>query len=205
MKIGPKYKLAKRLGASVFEKTQTQKFQLSEERSSRMRRRGRKPRTLSNYGRQLIEKQRVRFTYGTTEQQLARYANKAREKRGVDSAGQLFQILETRLDNSVYRLGLARTRRTARQMVSHGHITVNGKKVTVASATVREGDVISVRGGSHAKVLFTAEAERMQEYQPPTWLRFDAKKLEGTVVGIPLWNPIEVAFDLHEVLEFYSK
>jgi len=205
MKIGPRYKIGKRLGASVFEKCQTQKFLLSEERSSRVRRHTRRPRSLSNYGRQLIEKQRVRFTYGITERQLSRYAGEARKRHSSDTSAQLYQILETRLDNVVYRLGLAQTRRAARQMVSHGHITQNGRKITVPSATVRNGDSISVREASKTKTLFSADMERIKEHQVPAWLTLDSKKLEGKMVGLPVWNAGDSTFNLADVLEFYSK
>lgn len=205
MKVGPKYKIGKRLGSSVFEKCQTQKFLLSEERSAAKRRRGGRPRSLSNYGRQLIEKQRVRFTYGITERQLARYASEARKQSGVDASVQLFQKLETRFDNVVYRLGLTHTRRGARQMVSHGHVLLNGRKTTVPSAMVRIGDTVTVRDGSKEKPLFTLHTERIDEHQPPSWLKMDAKKLEGGVKGLPAWSPGEAFFDLGEVLEFYSK
>lgn len=205
MKIGPRYKIGKRLGSSVFEKCQTQKFMLSEERSGRTRSRRGRPRSLSNYGQQLLEKQRVRFTYGITERQLARYANEARKQRGAETAAQLYEILETRIDNVVYRLGLAPTRRAARQMVSHGHILLNGRKTTIPSAHVREGDTVAVRDGSKEKTIFVAHQERISEHQVPAWLAFDPKKLTGNVKGKPSWNATDAAFSLMDVLEFYSK
>lgn len=205
MKVGPKYKIGKRLGSSVFEKCQTQKFLLSEERSARTRFRRGRPRSLSNYGRQLLEKQRVRYTYGITERQLSRYAASARTKSGVEVTTRLFQILETRLDNTAYRLGLAATRRAARQMVSHGHIMINGRKTTVPSTALRKGDIVAVRDGSKEKSLFTANLERITEHQVPQWLDLDVKKLSGEVKEMPEWSLGDTAFDLTEVLEFYSK
>ena len=132
MKTGPRYKICKRLGNGVFEKCQTQKFTLSESRRSFQ---GRRPRQISDYGKQLLEKQRVRFTYGITEQQFVNYVNSATKKEG-DAAATLLSTLERRLDNVVYRLGLAPTRRAARQMVVHGHILVNGKKAAIPSHVV---------------------------------------------------------------------
>ena len=141
MKIGPKFKIAKRLGAPIFEKTQSPKFELSLARSS-ARRTNRRHGQASDYKRQLIEKQKMRFTYGLTEKQLRRYIDEAMEKSS-QPVTVLMERLESRLDNVVYRLGLAKTRRLARQIVSHGHICINGKKMTIPSHKVRVGDVIT--------------------------------------------------------------
>ena len=152
MKIGPRYKLGKRLGASVFEKCQTQKFVLSEARSKK-RRTSRRPRQMSDFGKQLLEKQKVRYMYGITEKQFSKYVKEATES-SAESKNMIFQGLEIRLDNIVYRLGLAPTRRFARQMVSHGHIMINGRRVTIPSYRVGTKDVISVRENSKEKGLF---------------------------------------------------
>ena len=130
MKIGPKFKIAKRLGAPIFEKTQTQKFALSESRGGRQNKR--RPGQMSDYKRQLIEKQKMRFTYGISEKQFRRYVDDAVEKSNQPVA-LLMERLESRLDNVIYRMGLAKTRRLARQITSHGHICVNGKKMTIPS------------------------------------------------------------------------
>lgn len=156
MKIGPKFKIAKRLGAPIFEKTQTQKFALSEARGGR--RTNRRPGAMSDFKRQLIEKQKMRFTYGISEKQLRKYIDLSTEKSD-QPISHLIKLLEMRLDNTVYRLGLAKTRQMARQMVSHGHVTVNGKKFTIPSHQVRKGDVISVREGSKSSLLFSNLAE----------------------------------------------
>src|SRR6185312_6886566 len=148
MLVGPKYKICKRLGSSVFEKCQTQKFQLAEarapRRSSRPKRGGG-----SDFGAQLLEKQKARFTYGLSESQFARYVHEAMERKGVAAEG-LLSRLEGRLDNVVFRAGLVSTRRAARQIVSHGHIMVNGKRMTIPSHLVTKGDTVSVREGSKA-------------------------------------------------------
>src|SRR5581483_8756571 len=130
MLIGPKYKICKRLGSSVFEKCQTQKFQLAADRAPR-KTKGR--RGGSDYGAQLIEKQKARFTYGLSEAQFSRYVHEAMEIKGKDSAAGLLARLEARLDNVVYRAGFVKTRRAARQLVSHGHVTVGGKRLNVPS------------------------------------------------------------------------
>ena len=148
MKTGPKYKLAKRLGASIFEKTQGQKFALSQERSA-MNKKGGRGRGPSEFGKQLLEKQKVRVTYGLSESQFSSYVRTAMDSHGANPSEILHRHMEMRLDNIVYRIGLASTRRFARQMVSHGHITVNGKKSTIPSQTIKIGDVIAVEREHH--------------------------------------------------------
>ena len=152
MKIGPKFKIAKRLGAPIFEKTQTAKFELSVARSANQRR-GRRPGQMSDYKRQLLEKQKMRFTYGISERQLRRYVDEAVEKSHQPVAI-IMDRLESRLDNVIYRMGLAKTRRLARQIASHGHICVNGRKMTIPSHRVKVGDVLSIREGSRQTGLF---------------------------------------------------
>lgn len=196
----PKYKICKRLGSGVYEKCQTQKFALSEARAKKTFKRRR---NISDYGRQLLEKQKIRFAYGITEKQLRKYVAAAIATK--EPANTLFELLETRLDNTVYRLGLAPTRRAARQMVSHGHITVNGKKMTVASHTVTKGDTIAVRENSKAKTLFTANAETIEAHTTPAWLTQDAKKLTGSVKALPEISTLDSSFDLSAVFEFYSR
>jgi small subunit ribosomal protein S4 len=203
MKIGPKYKIAKRLGAPIFEKTQTQKFELSVARGGRKT--SKRPSQASDYKKQLIEKQKMRFSYGISEKQLRRYVDEAIAKEGHKPVALLIDRLETRLDNVVYRLGLAKTRQFARQMVSHGHITVNGKKLNVPSHKVRVGDTIAVREGSKGSAMYATLAEKHEAIALPSWLTFDAKKLEGTVKAAPQYNPTETLFDPEQVMEFYSR
>jgi len=202
MIIGPKFKIAKRLGAPIFEKTQTAKFELSKERGGRMKKR--RPGQMSDYKRQLIEKQKMRFTFGITEKQLRRYVDEAVEKSN-QPISVLMTRLESRLDNVVYRLGLAKTRRFARQMVSHGHILVNGRKLTIPSHKLRVDDIISVREGSKNTQLFTTLEETHEATAVPAWLSFDLKKTEGKVTALPTYQPTEILFDPAQVLEYYSR
>lgn len=202
MKIGPKFKIAKRLGAPIFEKTQTQKFALSEARRGRQR--SRRPGAMSDFKRQLLEKQKMRFTYGITEKQLRRYVDEAMTKSHQPIA-LLMSRLESRLDNVVYRMGLARTRRLARQMVSHGHFTVNGKKLTIPSHKVHVGDVIAVRDGSKETGLFINLAETFEPAALRSWVSFDVKKLSGTMTAEPVYDPTDTLFDPEQVLEYYSR
>lgn len=199
MKIGPKYKLARRLGP-LFEKTQTHKFSLRE--SSRFRL---SPRPRSDFGIQLLEKQKARFLYGIPERQFRRYAKEAIAQRRLPAEECLFLDLETRLDNVVYRLGVAPTRLAARQLVSHGHITVNGKKVRIPSCHVRVGDVIAVRSSSQQNKIFADLPERLKEVEPPMWLSREKQGLTAEVRALPLLHKNELVFDIGLILEFYRR
>jgi small subunit ribosomal protein S4 len=202
MKIGPKYKIAKRLGASVFEKTQTQKFAIAAERSA-MNKKGK--RGGSEFGRQLLEKQKVRLTYGLSEKQFYNYVEEAMEATDTTPVDLLHRLLEIRLDNVVYRLGLASTRRAARQMVSHGHITINGVKTTIPSRRVRLTDRIAVREGSKSAALFAGFADKFMERPLPSWLSWNPKTMEGGVSALPNAESASPAGDLVSVLSFYSR
>jgi len=203
MIIGPKFKIAKRLGAPIFEKTQTAKFALSEARGGRQQR-GRRPGQMSDYKRQLIEKQKMRFTYGVSEKQFRRYVNDAVEKSNQPITV-LVARLESRLDNVVYRLGLAKTRQFSRQMVAHGHICVNGKRLKVPSYKVKIGDKISVREGSKESGLFTLLKDEHESAGVPSWLTFDLKEMTGEMKAEPTYEPSETLFDPQQVLEYYSR
>jgi small subunit ribosomal protein S4 len=150
MKIGPRYKIARRLGAPIFEKTQTAKFKA---RTGETRR----PPMRSDFGKQLIEKQKARFTYGVSEKQFSSYVKTVLESKTSVPVQKLLEKLETRLDNVVYRSGFASTRQFARQVVSHGHVLVNGRKLNVPSYVVKPGDMISIREGSKSNGIFKDE------------------------------------------------
>ncbi len=202
--IKSKYKIAKRLGAGVFDQTQTQKFALSEARSKDNRKRGGR-RGGSDYGRQLLEKQRVRFTYGLLERQLSNYAHKAMEAENPSAA--LFTMLETRADNAMYRAGLAPTRRAARQAVSHGHMAINGRRVTTPSHALYAGDTISVRESVRKSPLYAALSDRKPEdtRSVPNWLAVDVNLLTFEVKNQPAYTAAETGLDFATVFEFYSR
>ena len=202
--IKSKFKIAKRLGAGVFEKTQTQKFALSEARSA-ANKKGRGGRGGSDYGRQLLEKQRVRFTYGISERQLSNYAQAAFAEK--DPSISLHKALEMRADSAVYRAGFASTRRAARQGVSHGHFTINGKRITTPSYHLRKGDVIAVREGSRTSPLFAGLAENKEESPRaiPQWLHVDLSLFKAEITGEPSYTPMEAGLDYPTVFEFYSR
>jgi small subunit ribosomal protein S4 len=203
MKIGPKFKIARRLGPTVFEKTQTQKFALNQERRAmKPRGRGRGP---TEFGKQLLEKQKVRLTYGLSERQFSNYIKVAMGQHGANPSEILHRLLELRLDNIVYRLGLASTRRAARQMVSHGHITVDGVKTTIPSRAMRIGDRIAVRDGSKSSVMFEGFADRFMERPLSSWLSWNPKTMEGGITELPTSAANQTAGDLSAVLSFYSR
>ena len=204
MKIGPKYKIARRLNAPVFDKTQTQKFELRKERKGSNRKS--RPKPLSQYGMQLREKQKARYSYLLPERQFSRYVRNAMSDASQKPAQRLYERLEMRLDNVVYRLGLAPTKEAARQMVSHGHVLVNGQRMTIPSHFVQNGDVVSVRESSQSSGLFSDLSERLENYRPPSWLTFDMKKMQGTVQSAPDVNDAtDLLFDIKSILEFYSR
>lgn len=202
MKLGAKYKICRRLGTGVFEKCQTQKFVQSEAKKTRVKKGGR-PKALSDFGRQLIEKQKVRLSYGLSEKQLSNYVEKATHAKGAPVTDKLMELLETRLDNVVYRLGFAGTRRFARQLVSHGHFTVNGKKLTIPSYSVRVGDVVAVREGSRKSAVFAEFDKKVKNHAWPNWLKLVPESLQAEVAAMP--KNEEQFLQLDTVLEFYSR
>lgn len=200
--VKSKYKIAKRLGAGVFEQTQTQKFALSEARTAVTKKKPR-GRGGSDYGRQLLEKQRVRYTYGLNERQLSNYAEKAMKE--ADPSLALHRALEMRADSAVYRAGLAASRRAARQIVSHGHILVNGKRTTTPSHHLRKGDVLTIREGSRTSPLFAGLAEAEEKRSVPQWITVDTSVLRAEVTGEPAYTTVETGLDYPTVFEFYSR
>ena len=183
MKTGPRYKIAKRLGVSVFEKAQTQKFALSADRSAKNKKRGRGRQ--SEYGKQMLEKQKVRITYGLPERQFRNYVRKALGTHSAQPTDRLHELLEMRLDNVVWRLGLASTRRGARQMVAHGHVLVAGKKIRVPSHALRVGDTLAIREGSKAHGVLVGFAEKFAERPLPSWLSWSPMK---RIPWVSLWT-----------------
>ncbi|MDO8729044.1 MAG: 30S ribosomal protein S4 [bacterium] len=202
MKIGPKYKIARRLGAPVFEKTQTQKYALSLARKERSDHKGRrKPK--SEFGQELLEKQKARFSYGVSEKQFRNYVTKA--LHSPNPVQKLFGILESRLDNVIYRSGLAKTRAQARQAANHGHIMINNARVTIPSILLSKGDIVSLRSSSVASPLFGEVTERMKTIAMPVWLKVDLENRQVTVLGQPVYVERENIFDLGVVIEFYNR
>lgn len=155
------------------------------------------------YGMQLREKQKVRRTYGVLETQFRRTFDNADRMKGI-TGDNLLSLLERRLDNVVYRLGLASSRAQARQFVRHGHITVDGKKVNIPSFVVEVGQVISVREKSRDMEHFKALREGTT-HVVPKWLTFEAEQLQGTVNALPQREDVDMSFEEHLIVELYNK
>lgn len=158
----------------------------------------------SEYGIQLTEKQKAKFIYGLLEKQFRGYYDRAKKMEGITGENLLI-LLERRIDNVVFRLGLANTRRQARQIVRHGHIAVNGKRLDIPSALVKAGDVISVMEGSRSKEYFKGMAETLAGKTVPAWLIQDAENLGGKVDRYPTREEIDVTIEEHLIVELYSK
>jgi len=159
---------------------------------------------MSDHGLQLREKQKVRRTYGLQEKQFRRYFKEAERKQGITGENFL-KILESRLDNVIYRLNLARSRPEARQIVLHGHVLVNNRRVNIPSFLVKEGDVVSIkeksRGLAHIKeILETNEGRGV-----PSWLEVDLEKGTGKVLGEPRREDLDMEFEEHLIVEYYSR
>lgn len=160
----------------------------------------------SEYGMQLKEKQKMRFAYGVSEKQFSNYVANLKSvssKLKISAKEALVLALESRLDNTVFKMGLSTSRAGARQMVSHGHIMLNGKKLNVASAVVSVGDVVSVRENSKSRKTYTTIAESLKEYKSPKFLELDTEKMSAKIVSAPLET--EYSFDIDRVLEYYSR
>lgn len=195
---GPAYKQSRRVGISTLE---TGEELVKRSYGPGQHGADRKAKA-SNYGIQLTEKQKIRFTYGITEKQLRKTFEKAGKLSGIHGENML-KLLESRLDNIVFRMGIAPTRRSARQFVNHGHVAVNGKKVDIPSYTVKPGDVVSVRENSKEHKAMKEQLEK--NVKVVDYVTFDKTKLEGTYVRLP--ERSELSSDINEslVVEFYNK
>jgi small subunit ribosomal protein S4 len=198
--VKSKYRIAKRLGAGVFDQTQTQKFALAEANSNKKRSRGQ-----SDFGRQLLEKQRIRYTYGLSERQLSNYAKEAYLAK--DPSATLHKMLEMRADMVLYRAGFATTRRAARQAASHGHITVNGVRIKTPSMQLKKGDKLSIREGARKSPLYAGLAEKnpAESRSVPSWISVDVNLLTAEIKGEPTYSSAEIGLDYSTLFEFYSR
>ncbi len=157
----------------------------------------------SGYAKQLNEKQKVKFVYGVLEKQFEGYYEKASKQRGVTGENMLV-LLERRLDNVVYRLGLGKTRAMARQLVNHGHFTVNGQNVDIPSYQVKVGDIIAVRPSKANKEMW-AQQKEVKNLSVAKWLEYDNNTLSGTVARLPERSDIDLEIKEHLIVELYSK
>jgi small subunit ribosomal protein S4 len=199
--LGPKHKLCRRVGEKICGNDKCP-----------VTRRPYKPgvhgptsRTrLTGYGIQLLEKQKAKMIYGLLERQFRKYVEMASRSKG-NTSDVLLQLLETRLDNVIYRLGFANTRSQARQFVGHGHFTVNGRKVTVPSIALRSGDAIGVRVQSAKSKIFEGMKEKLAAKDIPAWLTLDAEALTAKVIGLAQAADAQPLFDPKQIVELYSR
>lgn len=159
---------------------------------------------MSEFGIQLREKQKLRRIYGILERQFENYFEMAAQRRGITGVT-LLQILESRLDNVVYRLGFASSRAEARQLVRHGHFSVNGRKVNIPSYLTKVGDTIAVREESKKSPHFEIVAANIAQHTVPGWLELDAEKLSGRVTAVPTREQIDAPVQEHLIVEYYSR
>ena len=159
-------------------------------------------RALSEFGLQIREKSKFKLAYGVDDRYLLRLFKLAQAARGALGA-KMLELLERRVDNVIYRLGFAPTRLTARQLVLHGHIAVNGKKVTSPGFILRAGDKVTAREGRSEKTWFKKQKEILKKYDAPSWLRLDPEKLEGEVLSLPA--NVEMPFEINLLVESFSK
>ncbi len=206
---GPVCKLCRREGAKLYlkgERCYTAKcaFDRHSYPPGMHGRRAQFRRKTSDFGLQLREKQKARRIYGVLERQFRRYFKEAERRKGLTGAN-LLQILESRLDNIVYRLGLASSRSQARQLIRHGHFEVNGRKTNIPSFLAKPGDQITVRANSKSNAYFKNLAEEKEHHFLPEWLSVDVDTLSGRVLDLPTRDQIEVPLNEQLVIEYYSR
>lgn len=201
---GPKGKLVRRFGVNIFGNAKYDR--LLERRSDGPGQHGanRMRRKVSDYGQQLVEKQKLRNTYGLLEKPFRRVFRKAQQMRGVTGEN-LLVLLETRLDSVVFRAGFGCTLMQARQLVNHGHIRVNGQRVDIASCRIKTGDVITIRDNDGSRTLATRYLVESPRFAGPEWFTVDQKALTVTVKRLPVRDEIRVAANEQMIVELYSK
>ncbi len=198
---GPKTKKSRAFGVSLYgydKAFEKKKYRPGQHGNSRRRRQA------SDYAVQLMEKQKAKYTYGLLERQFRNLFEKASRRKGVTGEN-LLQLLESRLDNTVFRLGIAPTRRAARQLVSHKHILVNGVITNIASCLLRAGDVVSVRGKSQSLSVIRECIGTKSDVRKFPWLEFSPDTMEGRVVELPSREMIPEPINEQLIVELYSK
>jgi small subunit ribosomal protein S4 len=197
---GPRVRISRRFGTPIFGPTK-----YLERRNYGPGVHGPKSRRkTTEYGAGLIEKQKLKYYYGLLERQFRGVYEKALRRRGV-TGEQMLQILETRLDNVVFHLGFANTRAAARQMVGHGHVTVNGRKASIPSYALKVNDVISVKNNNVSRQLATKNLEVAGSRTVPDWLSLNKEEFKGTIMRIPTREEIQPIANEQAVVEFYSR
>ena len=168
--------------------------------------RKRRVRQQSEYGRQLQEKQELKRQYHLRERQFKNYVTGVLAKSGTQNAAELLmRSLESRLDSTVFRMGIAETRRQAKQMVTHGHFLVNGRRMDIPSAQLRKGDVISIRSSSLEKPMFRQAILKLKKHEAPTWIKLDKEQVKGEVMGEATLAEVAPTVEIPLIFEFYSR
>lgn len=160
---------------------------------------------LSDYGKQLREVQKIKWTYGISDAQFKKYLEEAKKQKGLTVAGNLKQILERRIDNVIFLAGFAVSRRQARQLISHGHFYLNGRKITIPSYLVKPNDLISLKEKTKKSKIVEEIKKSKENFEPPKWLEVDFKNLTIKIKKLPLEEEIKVPFDFELAIEFYSR
>lgn len=165
---------------------------------------GRRPKRMSEYGIQLRTKQKMKMMYGMREKAFSNYVKKAINQK-TNSGKKLMEILESRLDNTVFRMGLTISRSIARQLVSHGHIMVNGRRCTIPSRAIKVGDVVSIRQQSATNSVFSTLDIFLKKYDAPKWIALDKVKKEGKILNKPSFDESQTGINVNAIIEFYSR
>ncbi len=198
----PRGKIVRRLGVNIFGNPKFDR--VLEKRPYGPGQHGKKRKKISNYGLQLMEKQKVKKMYGILEKQFRKYFHEAVRRKGV-TGHNLLQILECRLDNSIFRSGFAKTRNAARQIVRHGHVQVNGRKVNLPSFLISQDDIISIKGKENAAKLIKGNIKSTEDRVIPKWMDVDKEKLVIKITKLPERADIEFAIEEQLIVELYSK
>ncbi len=201
--IGPKNKIARRFGVNLGLKSNSAKVARRLNQTPGVHGPKRRRRSVSSYGKQLLEKQKAKYVYGLRERQFRRYVTEASRQEG-DSGLNLQRLLELRLDNIVYRLGFALTRAQARQFVSHSLFSLNGKKMNIPSHIVKVGDVIALKENKQKKQIFLEIEDKLAKTDLPSWMIVDPTTKTGKILGLPEENDFDKVFDVKLIIEYYS-
>ena len=205
---GPVCKLCRRENTKLFlkgDKCMSEKCPMNDPKVKIPGPHGDRRRKLTEYGTQLREKQKTKRYYGVMERQFANYFEMATKVKGLTTGEALLQILERRLDNVVYRLGFAMSRAEAKQLVNHGHFTVNGKKVNIPSYLVKEGDVVAMTDKSKDSDKIKGVLEANSAKPVVKWIEKDAENVKGKIVALPTVEDIDLPIEVHLIVELYSK
>ncbi|MCK9578348.1 30S ribosomal protein S4 [bacterium] len=210
MKTQAKCKICRRMGEKLFlkgEKCMSNKCAMIERPFAPGQRAKKRRSTLSEYGKELAEKQKMKRWYQLSESQFKKYVKEIYKDRAKikSVADALVAKIEVRLDNVIFRLGWARSRSHAIQLASHGHFSVNGRKVDIPSMQLKVGDIITVREGSKGKDTLKDILELMKKSTTPKWISFDASKMQATITRLPLAEDVQLPADITTVFEFYSR